>query len=273
MRKIIKSRISIVIAALTVLTVVIPDSARADDPKARAIMRKADDRDDGDGGVSDIEMILIDKHKKKRVRKIRSHMKDFGKDTYRIMFFLYPSDVKDTGFLTYDYDSSDRDDEQWLYLPALKKTKRIASSDKSGSFMGSDFNYSDMTSRDLDDYDYNLLKEHIVKGRKTWVIEAVPRTGEVMDETGYTKSVLFVRQDNYVVIRAVHWVDGGKRLKYMDVKKLELIDNIWVGTEIHMTTKQGKITLHRTILKYNNVRFNQDLNDNIFTVRRLEKGL
>ena len=63
------------------------------------------------------------------------------------MFFLSPADVKDTGFLTYDYDEEGRDDDQWLYLPALKKTKRIASGDKSGSFMGSDFTYADMTDR------------------------------------------------------------------------------------------------------------------------------
>ncbi|HAK59466.1 MAG TPA: outer membrane lipoprotein-sorting protein, partial [Nitrospiraceae bacterium] len=112
----------------------IPGLARADDPKARAIMQKVDDRDDGDNGTSSLEMILIDKHGSKRIRKISGFMKDFGEDTYRLMFFLHPVDVKDTGFLTYDYDAADKDDDQWLYLPALRKTKRIASSDKSGSF-------------------------------------------------------------------------------------------------------------------------------------------
>ncbi len=245
----------------------------ADEPKARAIMEKVDARDDGDNGMSDMEMILIDKQGSKRVREIRSRMKDFGKDTHRIMFFIAPPDVKDSGFLTYDYDDPAKDDDQWLYLPALKKTKRIASSDKSGGFMGSDFNYADMTSRDLTDYDFSMVKEDAVEGHNAWLIQAVPRTKQVIEETGYTKSVLFVRQDNYVVIRAVHWVSESDRLKYFDVKKLELIDNIWVATEIHMTTKQGKNTLHKTILTYRNVRFNQNLSDDLFTVRRLEKGL
>ena len=107
----------------------------ADDAKAREIMEKVDARDDGDNGTSEMEMTLIDKNNKKRVRKIRSFTKDFGEDTYRIMFFLHPADVKDTGFLTYDYDDYNKDDDQWLYLPALKKTKRIASDDKTSAFM------------------------------------------------------------------------------------------------------------------------------------------
>lgn len=248
-------------------------ASAADEPKARAIMEKVDSRDDGDNGTSDMMMELIDKHGNKRVREIRARMKDIGRDTHRIMFFISPPDVKDTGFLTYDYDDPDKDDDQWLYLPALRKTKRIASSDKSGSFMGSDLNYSDMTSRNLQDYDFSMVKEDDVDGHKVWLVQAVPRSRKVIEETGYSKSVLFVRQDNYVVIRAVHWVADSDRLKYFDVKKLELIDNIWVAMEVHMTTKQGKATLHKTVLTYRNVKFNQKQDPDLFTVRRLEKGL
>ncbi|MHC4966967.1 MAG: outer membrane lipoprotein-sorting protein, partial [Planctomycetota bacterium] len=170
------------------------------------------------------------------------------------MFFLSPADVKDTGFLTYDYDDDAKDDDQWLYLPALKKTKRIASTDKSGSFMGSDFSYADMTDRKLDYYDYTLMQETDVDGVPVWQVESIPNNEKEIDETGYTKSVVFVRQDNYVVIRAVNWVKKGKRLKYFDVKKLEQIDGIWVATEMHMTTKKGKTTLHKTIIKAHDVR-------------------
>ena len=78
--------------------------ALADDPKARDIMQKVEDRDDGDNITSNMEMILVDKHNQKRVRKIATFSKDKGEDTYRLMFFLYPEDVKDTSFLTYDYE-------------------------------------------------------------------------------------------------------------------------------------------------------------------------
>lgn len=244
----------------------------AEELTAREIMQRVDDRDDGDHGTSDMEMVLIDKNGHERVRKIRSFGKDKGADKQRIMFFLEPADVKDTAFLTYDYDAYEKDDDQWLYLPALKKTKRIASSDKSGSFMGSDFTYADMTGKNLDAYDFKILKEEEVRGARTWLIEAVPRTKQEIDETGYTKSVVFVRQDNFVPVRAVHWEQGGV-LKYMDVTGLEQIDGIWVATETSMTRKKGKDTLHKTILRLGNVRFNQDLAEEMFSIRRLEKGL
>ncbi|MCP4372199.1 MAG: outer membrane lipoprotein-sorting protein [Deltaproteobacteria bacterium] len=260
---------------MLVLPLVVTDLF-ADDQEARAIMEKVDARDDGDNQVSDMEMILIEKRGKERIRKIHTFSKDKGEDTLRLMFFLHPADVKDTAFLTFDYDDHDKDDDQWLYLPALRKTKRIASTDKSGSFMGSDLTYSDMTSRNLEDYDYGFYekaKEKDVRGVKTWVIWSIPRSKDIIEETGYEKSLIFVRQDNFVVIRALNWVRDGGYKKYMDVKKLDLIDGIWVATEMHITKKKGKKTAHKTILKLSNVKFNQALDFDIFSTRRMEKGL
>jgi outer membrane lipoprotein-sorting protein len=250
-----------------------PQGVQADDPKAREIMSKVNDRDDGDNQTAEMEMVLIDSRNNKRVREIRSFRKDKGKDVYSIMFFLAPADVKGTGFLTYDYDEAGKDDDQWLFLPALRKTKRIASSDKSGSFMGSDFNYSDMTKPDLEDYDFTLMKETAVDGADTWQIQAVPRSKEIAEEIGYEKSILWVRKDNLVPIRAARWVNKSARLKYMQVMKLEQIDGIWVSSEMQMVTREGKNTVHATVLRFNNVKFNQQLDENQFTVRQLETGL
>ncbi len=119
----------------------------------REIMEKVNARDEGDRSKGEMEMILIDKKGKKRIRKLKTFGRKNGKDNLSLMFFLSPADVKNTGFLTYDYNESGKDDDQWLYLPALRKTKRIVAGDKSGSFMGSDLNYSDMTTQDLDLYD------------------------------------------------------------------------------------------------------------------------
>jgi hypothetical protein len=269
------------VRSLLAILVLSAPAALADEPaaagtipvSARGIMELVDARDDGDNSVQDMEMILIDKNGNRRERMIRALGRDVGEDSHSIMFFLSPADVKDTGFLTYDFDDDAKDDDQWLYLPALKKTKRIASNDKSGSFMGSDFSYADMTDRKLDYYDYELMKETDVDGVNVWQIESIPNTENEIKETGYTKSIVFVRQDNFVVIRAVNWVKKGKRLKYFDVKTLEQIDGIWVPTEMHMTTKKGKKTLHKTIIKAHDVRFNQDIPEDMFSVRRLEKGL
>ncbi len=241
--------------------------------KAREIMEKVDARDDGDNMVANMKMVLIDKNQKERVRVMRSFAKDVGEDTHQIIFFIAPPTVEDTGFLTYDYDDPDKDDDQWLYLPALKTTKRIAASDKTDSFMGSDFSYADMTETDIENYDYKLLKEDTVYGEKVWIIQSVPRTQKVIDTYGYSKSLLFIRQDNFMVVRAVLWLADSNKLKYMDVKEMKQVDGIWVAVETHMTTKRGKTTLHKTVLTHEEVTFNQQLDENLFTVRRLEKGL
>ena len=259
---------SIIISA----TIMLPEKVYA--LSGREIMEKVNDRDVGNRSISEMEMILIDKKGNKRVRKLKSYGLEQGKNSKSLMFFITPADVKNTGFLTYDYDESGKEDDQWLFLPALRKTKRIAAGDKSGSFMGSDLNYSDMSSPDLDLYDYTLMKETEVKGNKVWQIKSVPKTKAEAEKSGYSKSVVFIRQDNYVMIRGVRWVYKKKRNKYLDVRKLEKIDGIWISTEMHVTTKSGKKTLHKTILKQNNIKFNQvEVNEDLFTIRRLEKGL
>jgi hypothetical protein len=244
----------------------------AEELDAREIMQRVDDRDDGDNSTSNLEMILIDKRGGKRVRKLRSYGRDVGEDEQSILFFLSPADVEDTGFLTYDYDDPERDDDQWLYLPALARTKRIASADKSGSFMGSDFSYADMTDRPVESYDYALMGETEVDGHAVWQIEAIPITDREKKETGVEKSIVFVRKDNYLPVRAVYWMKKGKRLKYLDAKKVERIDGIWVATELHMSTRKGDRTLHKTVLYLSDLRFGQDLGEDLFTVRQLEKG-
>ena len=271
--KIISNTISITIFSILISgTTMFPEKVFA--LNGREIMEKVNARDTGDRSITEMEMILIDKKGNKRVRKLKTFGLEKGKDSLSLMFFLSPADVRNTGFLTFDYDESGKDDDQWLFLPALRKTKRIAAGDKSGSFMGSDLNYSDMTSPDLNLYEYTLMKETEVKGQKVWQIKSVPKTKAEAEKSGYSKSVVFIRQDNYVMIRGVRWVHKKKRNKYLDVRKLEKIDGIWVSTEMHVTTKSGKKTLHKTILKQKNVHFNQDeVNEDLFSIRRLEKGL
>ena len=265
--------IGFAVATIVMSTIIgLPESAYA--LTGRDIMQKVNDRDDGDRSISEMEMILIDKNGKQRVRKIKTYGREQGQQTQSLMFFLTPADVKNTGFLTYDYDESGKDDDQWLYLPALRKTKRIASGDKSGSFMGTDLNYSDMTSPDIDLYKYTLMKETKVRGQKVWQIKSVPKTKAEAEKSGYSKSVIWIRQDNYMMTRAVRWVYNKKRNKYFDAKKIEKADGIWIATELHVTTKSGKKTLHKTILLQKNIHFNQaEVNEGMFTVRRLEKGL
>ena len=261
-----------ILIGLTLGLSLITTNLLADDARARAIMTKVDARDDGKTVQQDMRMILIDKNGKKRTRNMKSYSKDFGADEHQIMFFKSPADVKNTAFLTYDYDKVSKDDDQWLYLPALKKVKRIPSSDKSSSFMGSDFSYFDMTDRNLEDFDFKLLKETKVRGKDAWMIEATPRNKRVKKESGYTKSIAIVRKDNYVTVRVINFMRNGKK-KYMDMKKLHKQNGVWVPDEMTMTTKKGKSTIHKTVLKFSNIKLNKSLKDSMFTTRRLEKGL
>jgi hypothetical protein len=245
---------------------------------AREIMNKVDARDDGDSVIATMQMTLIDKKGKKRIRQMRTYAKDIDANTeHKSIFFLSPSDVKNTAFLTYDYSADEKDDDQWMYLPALKKTKRIPASDKDAAFMGSDFSYADMTDKELDDYSFKLVKETSIKRKEgkvpVWVIESTPISQAVIDETGYKKSTLYVRKDNYVLTRAKFYLKKGSRVKYMDVRKLEKIDGIWVAIQTTMTTKQGKKTLHKTVLTNSNVEINKSIDSNMFSIRRIEKGL
>jgi hypothetical protein len=237
------------------------------------IAQKVHDIDEGDNLISKMTMTLIDKNDNTRVRELMRYSKQKGEDTLRLMFFLAPADVKETGFLTYDYEDSSKDDDQWLYLPELKKVKRIASSDKSSSFMGSDFTYSDMTSRNVEDYSYEIMKEPIVDGHKTWQMMVIPKNEKVIEETGYTKSIVFVRQDNFVVVQALNYIKAGDKLKYMKVLGLEQIEGIWTTTKIQMVTKKGKKTLHKTVFEFSDIKYNQDIDESFFTTRTLERGL
>ena len=240
---------------------------------ALEIMQLVDARDDGDNRVARLSMTLIDRKGSARERSLETYMKDRGPDTLNLMFFLSPANVRDTGFLTYDYREPERDDDQWLYLPELHKSKRIASSDKSQSFMGTDFSYADMTRRVFEEWTYTLLGEREVRGEKAWLIEATPASKTVEQRYGYAKSVLLVRQDINMVVRAIHWLAEGSRLKYLDVKTLERIDGIWIATELDMRTVEDQETVHRTVMRFEDVRYGQDLVEDLFTLRRLEKGI
>lgn len=239
---------------------------------ARAIMEKVDARDDGQTLEEDMMMLLIDKNGAERKRDLKTYSKDKGEDEQKTMFFKSPADVKNTAFLTYDYDDASKDDDQWLYLPALKKVKRIPSADKSSSFMGSDFSYFDMTNRDLDDYEFKILKETKVRGHDAWMIESTPNNQKVIEESGYTKTIAIVRKDNFVVVRAINFLTNGKK-KYLDLTQIHEENGIWLIAEMTMTTKKGKRTLHKTVLTFSNVSLNGEIDDSVFTTRRIEKGL
>jgi Outer membrane lipoprotein-sorting protein len=244
---------------------------------ASQVIEKMDTRDNGITRTSDITMILINKNKQQRIRKIKNISKDYGKDTKGIIFFLSPADVKNTAYMSFDFDDNNKEDDSWLYLPALKKVKRIASSDKSGSFMGSDFSYSDINGITIEDWDYKFIKKSLlVDGVDTWVIQGLPRADKkekILDETGYLKSLTWIRKDNFMIVKAKYWVKKGRKIKYLKVEDITKTDNIWTSYKMTMvTTVKGKIE-HTSLLKFSNVQYNTEIDDSYFTTRNMERGL
>lgn len=251
----------------------IPAVSLSQDSKGLEIMQRVYSREVGDTVIGTVEMILVGKDGSQRKRMMKIFTKRYDELTKRIVFFLAPADVTGTALLTYDYTSVGQDDDQWIYLPALHKTKRISAGNRSGSFMGSDFSYGDMTQKSLESYTYQLLKEQQVNQHAVWIIEAVPKNDEIINLYGYSKSLFLVRQDNFVVVRAVHWLKNKNILKYNEVTQLEKRGDIWVPMEVRAKTVDNGNTVHQTLLINTDVKLNTPVDDALFTKRRLKQGL
>ncbi len=232
----------------------------------REVIQKVKDRPDGDTRTSEMTMQLINKTGSSRERKIQSYSMDLGKDKKTIMFFLYPGDVKGTGFLTWDYDLIGKNDDKWLYLPAMKKTRRISgSSSKTDYFMGSDFTYDDMGSRNVDEDDHMLLREETIEGHKCWLVESTPKTkGEI-----YSKKVSWIRQDCLIALKVEYYDKMNKLHRKLELSNIEKVDGFWIAKSMHMVNVQ---TNHQTILTISNPKYNIKIDESAFTVVKLEKG-
>lgn len=253
-------------------------SALALDPAVsdpRAIAKAVEDREVGDRGTSNATLKLIDQHGKERVRKLRQMTMKFGQGRKTRMFFEAPADVRNTGFLSVDYDAGDKDDDQWLYLPSLHRSTRIAGADKSGSFMGSDLSYADMTKRDTSDYDYTLIEQSaIVDGEDCWLIESRPKSPAEQKETGYLKTHAWISKSKLIRMQVKAWVVEGKKIKYMKFGGVRQVDGVWVAHSLTVRTVRGTQVESSTVFELSDVKFNQPgVTDGEFVETRLEQGL
>ena len=126
---------------------------------AYEIMKKVDQRYTGETIEQTSTLVLIDKKNRKRERILKGFTKEVSTGTKSISFFLSPSDVKNTSYLSYNWDDPSKDNDSWLYLPSLQKTNRISGGDRSNSFMGSDFTYADLDGVEIEDYTYKIVKD------------------------------------------------------------------------------------------------------------------
>ncbi len=264
----------IITASLCVALLLLPLSGFAEGPDAYEIMKKVDERYEGDTRSSTSKLILIDKHERQRVRELSVFA--FKKENVEksLIFFRSPPDVEGTTYMSFDWQSPDKEDENWLYLPALKQIKRIAAANESGAFMGSDFSYADINGLELDDYFYTLESEsESVNGHDCWLIRATPKSDEVVDATSYTDVNAWIRKDIFMRVKAIINVKKGQRVKYFAVSDLEQIDGIWTARTLQMvTTRKGKRE-HSSLLKIDNMQYNKGVDETLFNTDVMRRGL
>jgi len=216
--------------------------------------------------TGELTMTLINKRGDERVRKIKQDLKDFGNVEKKIMFFISPADVHNTSFMNWSYDKDGKDDDQWIYLPALKKIKRISSDSKNDYFMGSDFTYDDLGDRKPNQDTHKILREEKYKDEDCYVVESIPKDEDYI----YSKTVTWIIKDKWIGLKKEFYDEDGELLKTLNIKKYEKIKNYWLilTSEMHNVQKD-----HKTTMKLENVKVDTSIRDTKFTERMMKRGL
>ena len=201
---------------------------------------EADRRDTGFGDFSaDITMVLRNQHGESSERRMRVRTLEQADDGDKsLIIFENPGDVKGTAFLSFTHKTGS--DDQWLYLPALKRVKRIASSNKSGPFMGSEFAYEDISSQEVEKYSYRQIGEEAFDGRNHFMVERDP----VDPRSGYSRQVAWLDTEEYRVWKVEFYDRRGSLLKTLTVSSYnQYLEKYWrAGRWMMVNHKTGKET-------------------------------
>lgn len=261
-RKIITGFIAMVLGS----TVIQAESLSADE-----VLRRSRDRDDGSSFVSQVSLILHDKRGNTRVREFSYFQKDFDDGDRFAMLFTSPQDVRDVAFLVENpHEELRKEDSQWMYLPVSRQTRRISTTDKRGAFMGSEYSYADLDKLRVNDYRQKLAGEEVVLSRACFVIEREPVSPAVLAKTGYNKTRIWIDKQNYLVMRQEFYDVKGvliKEARTLDVKTVDGIDSI-----MHSET-ENFVDGNRSELKFNQLKYNVDLDERMFTQAALRRAL
>lgn len=170
-------------------------------------------------------LTITDPRGNQRIRKNTMASKMFPGDVEkRIIKFVSPAEVKGTGILI--IDKKDENDDMWIYLPALRKTRRIVSTEKSKSFMGSEFSNADMTAPTLADFTYRILGSEKVTGHDCYKMEAIPRNTDIEDLYGYSKAISWIDKNDYIVHRSQYYDFEGEHFKTIETISYKLLDPV-----------------------------------------------
>lgn len=240
-------------------------------PGGREIMEMARDASRIAGLEAVSTLRIYDAKGRVRVRQTSMASREFdnGATEKRIIRFLEPAEVKGTGMLIYDY--AEKNDEMWIYMPALRKTRRIISSEKSKSFMGSEFSNADMSAPNLDDFNYSVLRSERADGIDCWVIEVVPVNEEIMDEMGYERRVSWIGKNDFVQRKAEYYNEDDelfKRLIASNIKSIDPAGKKFMAMHMEMLNEENG---RRSVMTMDKIQYNPDVKEEYFTLSYLEK--
>lgn len=258
--------LKVIVSSIIVWMVIFPATSRAQEINGQQIIENVYNREEGDDRKGELTMTLRNASGNERVREIKQFEKKFDDMEKSIMFFISPADVRNTSFMSWSYDDATKDDDQWIYLPALGKVKRISSDSKDDYFMGSDFTYDDLGDRHPDEDEHTLLRTEELSGELCYVVESMPKDPDYM----YSKTITWVIKDKWIGLQKQFFDTDGDELKTLTVKKHDQLNGIWVILHSVMHNVQKD---HKTIMKYNNIEINQGISDNYFSERMMTRGL
>ena len=177
-----------------------------------------------------------------------------------ILRFTAPPEVKGVALLIVNHP--DRASDQWMWTPALERDRRIALQDRSARFFGTDFSFEDLEERDIDQFDYKLAGEETYQGSACWKLESRPKQSK---SSQYSVSQLWVRKDNYVMLRIDHYKKD-KLVRRIDYSDIEKIQDIWTPKTLEVNDIARK---SRTVMRVDNLRYNTPMQDSEFTIEAL----
>ncbi len=242
-------------------------------PSGQSIALKTHERNEGVSMKRKLTMELKDKRGKVRTRETISLRKYYGEEKRLAIFYLTPRSVQGTAFLTYDYPDSSVDDDQWLYMPALRKTRRISAANRGDYFLGTDLTYEDIkleTRISLHDYNYKTISKETIDGQECYIVEGTPVSQEIAKELGYGKVKFWVDSKIWMLKKAESWDVAGNRLKTIEIKDVREIQGIWTYHKIFAKNHKSG---HETTFLNSDIDYETDITDDTFTKEALVNGL
>jgi hypothetical protein len=214
-------------------------------------------------------LIINDGRGNQRIRKNTMASKTFADNTEkRIIKFISPAEVKGTGILIFDHDENS--DDMWIYLPAMRKTRRIVSSEKSKGFMGSEFSNADMTAPAIDDFTYAVLGSESMNDKECWKLESIPINMDKEDEYGYSRVISWICKNDYIVQRTEFYDFDDEHFKTIETLKYKLLDEVEKKYMITEMFADNLSSGRSSSMKMDQIQIS-DTNEDYFTVAYLER--